>query len=285
MRRSLSFSSVSLLFVSALAGCSSADAVQSPAPASAAATPDPGTEQAPPDVTPPPAPVDDPGPAPAGCGAFQKDADGFFTRTTAEGDYVGYVPKAYDGTPTRLVVGLHGCGDEAYNFATWGVNPYDTRDTQSWIGISIDGASRGGGCWSTSDASKVLAAIDDIATCVYVHKQKVVLAGFSSGGELAYSLALKNAGRFAGLLIENSTLSAAGSPDALLAGAAWKINVAHLAHTDDSVFPIAKVRADWSKIQAAGFPLQTDEVPGDHDGTSDDWAGWLLPKMDSWKAP
>jgi len=268
------------------AGCSSSDAdplagrvpsaniAESPQPA-------PTTTAAPPrGLAPPPAaPIDDPGPAPAGCGAIAKDQDGFFTRTTAKSSYVGFVPKSYAGQPTMLVVGMHGCGDNALNFAGWGVNPYDSRATQAWIGISIGG--RDGDCWDTShDAEKVLAAIADVSTCFYVHKQKVVLAGYSSGGILAYELGLTQAASFAGILIEDSGL---GSTQP--SRASWKINVAHITHTNDETFPLAGVHADWGKLEAAGIPLQKSEVDGTHDGTTDDWADFLLPKIGAWKAP
>ncbi|HEY8073003.1 MAG TPA: hypothetical protein VIF62_02810, partial [Labilithrix sp.] len=235
-------------------------------------------------TTPPPPPADDPGPPPAGCPDIKPDGDGFFTRSTSATSYVGYVPKSYDGKPMRLVVGMHGCGDDAYNFATWAVAPWDSRGSQDWIGISIDGASGGGSCWSTKDdTSKVLAAIDDIRTCYYVHQQEIVLQGYSSGGEIGYAIALANASKFAGLLIEDSGLYATGQADALLANATRKIPIAHLTHQDDPVFPIDQVQSDWTKIKGAGFPLQTDVTPGDHNGTSDDWVQWLHPKMSGWK--
>jgi predicted esterase len=239
------------------------------------------TASAPRGFAPPPAaaPVDDPGPAPAGCGEIAKDQDGFFTRTTAKSPYVGFVPKSYAGQPTMLVVGMHGCGDNAQNFAGWGVNPYDSRETQAWIGISIGG--RDGECWDTShDADKVLAAIADVSTCFYVHKQKVVLAGYSSGGILAYEIGLSKAASFAGIVIENSGLGSTQPSQA-----SWKINVAHIAHESDQEFPIAGVHSDWAKLEAAGIPLQKSEVAGAHDGTTDDWAGYLLPKIGAWKAP
>jgi predicted esterase len=231
-----------------------------------------------------PAPgVDAPGPAPTqDCGLAKGQ---FFTRYSGASSYVGYVPNSYTGQPTRLLVGLHGCGDSAWNFASWGVNPYDTRDAQDYIGISIDGASAGGGCWDSSDEAKVLAAIDDISKCVYVHQQKVVIAGFSSGGELAYGVGFRNASRFAGILIENATISAAGDPNQLMGGAAWNINVAHRAHTQDGVFPIDTVRDDWQLLRDAGFPIASSEVSGDHDGSSLDWTSWLLPQMAGWKHP
>ena len=95
------------------------------------ATPPVEEEPPPPPIEedpPPPlgGPVDDPGPPPASTCSVTKDANGFFTH----GNYVAYVPPGYDGTtPARLLVGLHGCGDNAKNFATWAVAPWDTRKT------------------------------------------------------------------------------------------------------------------------------------------------------------
>jgi len=267
------------------AGCSSESDGPTGEPATApilAESPQPSPEPtAPPaaTTTPAAAPVDDPGPAPAGCGPITKDSDGFFTRTTSTGSYVGFVPASYAGKPTTLVVGLHGCGDDAMNFATWAVNPWDTRGKQAHIGISIGG--KDGSCWDTNkDSDKVLAAIDDVSKCFYVHKQKVVLAGYSSGGMLAYKLGLAQSSRFAGIIIENSGLGSA-QPSA----AKWKINVAHIAHKGDNNFPLSSVHGDWAKLEAAGIPLQKSEVDGTHDGDSEDWNTFLLPKIAGWKAP
>lgn len=281
-----------LLFLSigciglAIAGCSSDDGngepTQEPLPASTVAeSPQPSPQPTTPPVAKPPAPkpADDPGPPPPGCGTLTKDKDGFFKRTTAKSDYVAYVPKSYAGKPTTLVVGMHGCGDSAYNFATWAVNPFDTRQKQNHIGISIGGQD--GKCWDTAkDGEKVFAAIADISQCVYVHQQKVVLAGYSSGGILAYKLGLTQSAKFAGILIENSGLGGTQPSQA-----SWKINVAHIAHRGDTSFPLTGTKADWAKLEAAGIPLQHTDVEGQHDGTSDDWSNWLLPKMSSWKAP
>ena len=225
------------------------------------------------------------GPKPTNACSITKDGSGFFTRTSSQSPYVAYVPSSYDGTkPMRMIVGVHGCGDSAANFAQWGPNPFDTRSTQDWIGISVGGAD--GRCWNASDDAKVLAAVDDISQCFWVHQKKVVIAGFSSGGELSYRLGLGQASRFAGILIEDSGLYAAnGNPDGLLASAAWKINIAHRAHSSDTVFPLATVQADWAKTTAAGFPLTTSVVAGTHDGTSTDWFSWLIPQSATWTAP
>ena len=139
-----------------------ADPGPAPAPTEETSTTN-GTGTVTPTPAAPAAPVDDPGPKPAGCGDLTKNKDGFFTRTTPKGSYVGYVPASYTGQPMRLVVGLHGCGDTASNFATWGISPYDTRKKQDWIGITVDGASGGGNCWDLkNDVEKVTAAIADM---------------------------------------------------------------------------------------------------------------------------
>lgn len=234
----------------------------------------------------PPSPS--PSPPPAGACKLTKDAAGFFTRTAGAATYVGYVPAAYSGkTPMRLVVGLHGCGDSALNFATWGVNPWDTRATQTHIGIAVGGETGANHCWSVgADDDKVLAAIEDVATCFWIDRARVVIGGFSSGGQLAYRVGLLHADQFAGILIENSGLYAAGEmPTKLTAGAAWRVPIAHSAHTGDTVFPLAKVKADWEVIRAAGLPLRTQELPGGHDGVGAEWATWLLPAAEGWARP
>ncbi len=251
---------------------------------------EPGT-QAPVDpkpATPPPPLQPDPGPPPATTCSVQKDGDGFFWLTSSKSAYVAYVPASYSpSAPMRVIVGMHGCGDDALNFAKWGVNPFPTRAKQQHIGISVSGESGNNKCWSMGgDDDKVLAAVEDLAKCFWVNRSKVVVAGFSSGGQLAYRVGMMKASSFAGILIENSGLYAAGAPSAsLIAGAAWKIHVAHRARTSDSVFPIAKVKADWQSLSAAGFPVVTSELAGGHDGNSDDWASWLIPQSASWVAP
>lgn len=182
---------------------------------------------------------------------------------------------------------MHGCGDNALNFAKWAMNPWDTRAKQQHIGISVSGETGNNKCWSKgADDDKVLAAVDDLAKCFWVDRSKVVVAGYSSGGELAYRVGMKHADKLAGILIENSSISSAGdTPSSLLANAAWKINIAHSAHTGDTVFPIATVKADWSTIRNAGFPLKTQELAGTHDGVGAEWSNWLIPASATWTKP
>lgn len=132
------------------------------------------------------------------------------------------------------------------------------------------------------------AAIADVRACFWVHQKEIVLAGFSSGGGLAYKMAMDDAAAYAGVLIENSSLSSvvgSGNVDAVLDAAAWKLHIGHTARLGDVNYPIAGVRADWTKMLNHAFPLQSRELAGQHGDTGTDWEGFLIPMMANWAAP
>lgn len=233
----------------------------------------------------------DAGPGPTQVCPFSPDANGFFTLASPQSSYVVRLPVGYDvenPTPQRLLVALHGCGDSAFNFATWAAVPFALRASQDYIAISVGG--RDGQCWNLgSDGPVVAAAIAHVRSCFYVHQREIVVAGYSSGGGLAYKLAMTDALFWAGVLVENSSLSSAvggaANVDSALDAAAWKLHVGHSARTEDASYLIAGVRLDRDKMLAHSFPLQYRELPGDHNGTSEDWSDYLLPLMTTWTTP
>jgi predicted esterase len=207
--------------------------------------------------------------------------------------YFLVVPDAYDeshNTPTQLFIWLHGCGGQAANDARV-VSP---GGSQSWLTVSVGG--RDGGCWNAgNDASLVLAALDDVTQHLNVDPRRVTIGGYSSGGNLAYRTAFYNAGRFAGILAENTApfYGTGSSQSASLAAAAWKLNVAHLAHTGDMTYPIANIRNETNALEAAGFAETLLERAGSHwdsdtasSGTNYDLRTYLLPFLDAgWRSP
>jgi len=230
----------------------------------------------------------DPGPGPTQSCVFSPDSSGFFTLTSPASSYVVRLPTGYDTAhprPSRLLVALHGCSDTAFNFATWAAAPLALRAQQNYIAISVGG--RDGACWNTGlDGALVAAAIAHVRSCFYVHQERIVLAGYSSGGNLAYKLAMKDALVYAGVLIEHSTLSySVVNVDNVLNAAGWKINVGHIAGTNDSVYPISVVRGDRDEIMVHGFPMQYRETSSDHGGSSADWDSYLIPLMSRWQTP
>lgn len=223
--------------------------------------------------------------------SFQKDT--VFSLQDPQSNYWVFVPDAYDAantTPIELFVWMHGCGGEGAG-DIYTISP---GGDQSYIAISIGG--REDDCWDPNvDQDKVLAAIADIETHFNIDRQRVVIGGYSSGGDLAYRTAFYHSTMFAGLLAENtSPFRDTGSTAAQsLAAASFKFHVVHLAHTEDETYPIDGVRSEISQLTDAGFPVELIERPGDHyddsdatSGTDHDLQAYLLPHLtDGWRSP
>lgn len=204
------------------------------------------------------------------------------------GDYWIDVPANYDAsnqTPTELLVWSHGCG---------GQSKYDIYDYQwtpghtAYIEIAVDG--REGGCWDmSSDPARVLAAIADVKTHFNIDPLRVVLGGYSSGGDLSYRVAFTASTQIAGVLAENtSPFRDTGLTQDQALAAPFRFHVEHLAHTQDTTYPIATVRSETDAVKAAGFPLQRIERPGTHydANTVKDFQTLLLPYLDAgWTSP
>jgi endoglucanase len=244
------------------------------------------------------APDAGPGPAPSPSTptnpiAFTKGV--VFTTSSGTTNWV-YVPTTYDSshaTPTSVLVWLHGCGGQNQ----FDVSMVSPGGSQSWISLAPGGAENA--CWNVgTDSAKVLAALADLKTHFNVDPRRVVLGGYSSGGDLTYRTAFYNAKLFSGVIVENSSpFRDTGSTQAQsLAAAAWKFNVAHLAHLQDTTYAIAGVRTETDALTAAGFPMTRIEKPGTHydsgatydtpGSTPGDLRAYLLPYMNAgWLTP
>ena len=223
--------------------------------------------------------------------------------TDALSDYWVYVPTSYDAshqTPTTLFVWLHGCGGygsgDIYTVSPGGAG-------QDWLSVTV--GSREGECWDVdTDSATVLAAIADVKTHFNVNPRRVVIGGYSSGGDLAYRTAFYHASAFAGLLAENTSpfRDTGSSQSASLAAATWKFPVVHLAHRQDVVYPLSGVEAETAAMAAAGFPVTLVVRDGGHyddpgdpgdiqngqavPGTDADLRTYLLPALGlGWLSP
>lgn len=206
----------------------------------------------------------------------------------ALGDSWMVVPSSYDKThqtPTELFVWMHGCYGEAEGDA-YTVMP---QPDDPYIAISLGG--RDGGCWDVdADQGRVLAAIAEVKSHFNIDPGRVVLGGYSSGGDLSYRLAFYHSTEFAGVLAENtSPFKDTGSTQTQsLAAATFKFHVVHLAHTEDEAYAIDQVRQETDAMAAAGFPITRIERPGLHNdaNTDSDLQTLLLPHLaDGWRAP
>jgi phospholipase/carboxylesterase len=111
-----------------------------------------------------------------------------------------------------------------------------------------------------------------------VDPKKTVLLGFSQGGVMAYRLALRDPGRWAGLIALSSWLpeeladAAAGTPglDAL------PTLVMH--GTEDPMIPVARAHESRDRLLALGVPLVFREYSMGHEISPEalrDLVGWL----------
>jgi hypothetical protein len=295
----------------ALAGLSKADGCRSVGAISIpAAGPTPGPSPSPVGGAPTPSPPAPPAP-PAGPISSVPTAPLSYTAEVPQlvpdpaGFYWVDVPASYDSrnlTPITLFVWMHGCGGESGGDA-YTVSPETVGETdipRDWISISVGG--RDGECWDpNTDVPIVLATIADVKTHFNIDPHRVVIGGYSSGGDLAYRTAFYNADDFAGLLAENTApFRDTGSTQAAsLAAAAWKFPVVHLAHLQDDEYPIGQVRGELDALEAAGFPVERLELTGDHydepgefvegqevGGTDSDLIEYVLPFLDAgWRSP
>jgi predicted esterase len=208
-----------------------------------------------------------------------------FEVTSGPVPYWAFVPETYDPSnlsPAPLLIWLHGCGGESSG-DIWVVDPEAEDEPQDWLTIAVGG--REGGCWSPSaDEAKVMAALADAETHFNVDRQRLVLGGYSSGGDLAYHTGFRHSTTFAGLLIENSSpfRDTESSAAESLGAATTKFPIVHLAHTGDTTYPIAGVQKEVGEVKAAGFPIELIERPGTHSDshTDSDLVEYLLPHID-----
>jgi poly(3-hydroxybutyrate) depolymerase len=226
------------------------------------------------------------------------------------------VPKAYDpanATPISLLVWMHGCeGDAQNDIAYWvdgsdPTNPSQVNANRDYLTIALDGASGGDACWDTSsacgDCAKVLAAIADVETHFNVDRRRIVLGGYSSGGDLAYRTIFDHASMFAGALVVNTTpfRDTGNTAAASLGEVSWHFNLVQLAHNQDQVYPLATVQSEIGQVSSAwgadsgriqllttdGQHYDSAGSDGDAYGTEGDYLAYVLdPYIDAgWTAP
>jgi len=218
-------------------------------------------------------------------GPFGYQPDQKFLHRIDGGAYWGWVPAGYDdtgNTPSALFVWLHGCGGRnEFDIESYAPDPTDT-----YVMVAPAGAE--GECWSPpgsgADEAIVTRTIADAVTHFGVDPGRIVLGGYSSGGDLSYRYAYHHSAAIEAVLVANSApfedtgLSAAEA----IAAATTKFRVVHLAHVGDDAYPIDDVREELQILVDNAFPVTKIERPGSHyDANTDaDIRADLLPHVD-----
>ena len=189
----------------------------------------------------------------------------FFHRIDG-GAYWGWVPDGYDdATPSALFVWLHGCGGHnEFDIETYRPDPAD-----GYVMVAPAGAE--GECWSPpgsgADEAIVTATIADASEHFAIDPERIVLGGYSSGGDLSYRYAYRHSAAIEAVLVANSAPfddTGLSSEEAIAAAGSSKFRVVHLAHLGDGVYPIEDVREELQILVDHAFPVTKIERPGAH---------------------
>ena len=199
--------------------------------------------------------------------------------------------------PFPTILALHGWGASAHDLL--GLAPYLHGGQalvlcpQGPFGFEIGPGVRGYGWFPLGDrgldpvefrkgAAALHAFVDDALVRYPVEPRKVVVLGFSQGGVMAYDLALREPGRFAGLAALSAWLPKplSDSIPLLPEHAGMPVLVQH--GTADPMIEVARARESRDLLAARGVGLTYREYEMGHEIRPEalrDLVGWLEDKV------
>ncbi|HEU4428794.1 MAG TPA: alpha/beta hydrolase [Myxococcota bacterium] len=210
--------------------------------------------------------------------------------------YTAHVPPGEGPHPTILL--LHGWGANAHDLL--GLAPFlhggeaIVLSPQGPVAFEIARGVLGYGWWPITstreidprafDAARQLlrAFLDEACTRYPVDRRKLVVAGFSQGGVMAYDLALSDPGRFAGLIAMSSWLPEPIDA-AIPAQEEHKNFPALVLHgTQDPMIPVERAQESRKRLLARGLSVQYRELEMQHEVSPEalrDVVLWLEDKV------
>jgi phospholipase/carboxylesterase len=204
--------------------------------------------------------------------------------------YTAHVPAGEGPFPT--VVALHGWGASAHDLI--GLAPFFLRGAaltlcpQGPVRVPIAAGHEGFGWFPLAGgappdprafergAELVRGFLDEASAHYPIDRRKLVLLGFSQGGVLAYHLALRDPGRFAGLAALSSWLPEPVAPERRPEHEGLPTFVAH--GTEDPMIPVERGRESRARLLALGVALSYREYAMGHEirpETLRDLVTWL----------
>lgn len=199
------------------------------------------------------------------------------------------VPQTYDGSPTPLVIGLHGYTSNGQDLGAY-FGLAARADSRGYFFLSPDGTREAAGArnrfWnatsaccnfagsSVDDSGYLVGLIDETSALFNIDPKRVYVAGHSNGGFMSYRLACDAADRIAAIV----SLAGATHIDAANCRATEAVSVLQIHGTEDSViryeggmifrdaYPGAEQTvARWaSRAGCTGGPTETGTLDLDH---------------------
>jgi phospholipase/carboxylesterase len=182
---------------------------------------------------------------------------------------VGYEPNY----PYPLLVFLHGHGGSEEQVLR--LAPRLSR--RNYICIALRGPHPlgcrpdGRPCWTWGPEDQddplveeyIFRAVEQTRRYVHVHSERVYLAGFREGAQLAYRLGLLFPERFAGIISLNGTMPRRGGPLLRLPDVR-KLRVLIGHGLANAVVPLSMARQDYRLFYTAGLQVRMHTYPATH---------------------
>jgi phospholipase/carboxylesterase len=180
-----------------------------------------------------------------------------------------------------LLVWLHSAGGDERQLAR--VMPLVSM--RNYVGLAVRGpvaAPRRGFAWpQTTEAidaaeQRILESIDKACERYHVHRQRVYLAGYESGGTMAYRVALRNPARFAAAVSIGGSFPQGNMPLARLTQLRkFPLLLAHC--RDSQNYPVDRVCEELRLFHAAGLAVTLRQYP-----CGDELTTQMLHDLDVW---
>jgi predicted esterase len=173
--------------------------------------------------------------------------------------YVLYVPPSpRDGELFPLLITLHGSGRDGRSL----VERWRPLAKQERIVVAgPDAINRQGWQIPADGPDPLYFLVDEISATVPIDKRRVYLFGHSAGAVFGLSLGLLESEYFAAVSVHAGALNDQVG-DVALKAATRRIPYQIQIGTNDSFFPLARVRATRDRLEAAGFPVVYSELAG-----------------------
>ncbi len=197
------------------------------------------------------------------------------------GDLAVFAPVHYEsGYAYPLIVWLH--GDSGHEDELPRVMPHISL--RNHVGVAPRGtqACETGYRWSQSlddlgeAADRVLAAVDAAKDRYHIHRDRVFLAGYQSGGTMAVRLALEYPEVFAGAASVEGRVPRGGRPLRNI-NRARKTPLLLATSLEDDALSVAGVNDDLRLLHSAGMSVAIRLYPGGDGLTSN-----MLSDIDAW---
>jgi phospholipase/carboxylesterase len=133
-----------------------------------------------------------------------------------------------------------------------------------------------------SSRKKLQAFLDECLARYPIDAKKLVILGFSQGGVMAYSLALSNPERFAGLVVLSSWLPKELIPDLAIKETVQSLPTLVQHGSQDSMIEIGRARDSVERLRELRVPLTYREYDMGHEITPrglTDLSAWLEEKV------